>query len=76
MKNVFAIKVWTPPRILALGYAICILLGTFLLMLPVAHQGGEGLSFLNAFFTATSATCVTGLVVVDTGTFSRPLVKW
>lgn len=69
MKNVFAIKVWTPPRILALGYAICILLGTFLLMLPVAHQGGEGLSFLNAFFTATSATCVTGLVVVDTGTF-------
>ncbi|ANF98933.1 TrkH family potassium uptake protein [Paenibacillus bovis] len=65
-------RVWTPPRILALGYAVIILLGSFLLMLPQSHQSGEGLSFLNAFFTATSATCVTGLVVVDTGTFFTP----
>ncbi len=62
-------KAWTPPRILALGYAIIILLGTALLMLPESHQNGIGMNFFNAFFTATSATCVTGLVVVDTGTF-------
>jgi len=54
-----------------LGFATIILIGTFLLTLPIATENGEGLSFLNALFTATSATCVTGLVVVDTGdTFS------
>ncbi len=60
-----------PPKILVLGFAIVILLGTLLLTLPIATEDGNGLSFLNALFTATSATCVTGLVVVDTGdTFS------
>lgn len=57
-----------PPKILVLGFGLIILLGTFLLTLPVSTTNGEGLSFLNALFTATSATCVTGLVVVDTGT--------
>ena len=56
-----------PPKILVLGFAIVILLGAFLLTLPIATEDGKGLSFLNALFTATSATCVTGLVVVDTG---------
>ena len=60
-----------PPKILVLGFAIVILIGAFLLTLPIATEDGQGLSFLNALFTATSATCVTGLVVVDTGdTFS------
>lgn len=60
-----------PPKILVLGFATIILIGAFLLTLPIATEDGEGLSFLNALFTATSATCVTGLVVVDTGdTFS------
>ncbi|MFJ6208405.1 TrkH family potassium uptake protein [Lysinibacillus sp. NPDC092081] len=60
-----------PPKILVLGFAAIILIGTFLLTLPIATENGEGLTFLNALFTATSATCVTGLVVVDTGdTFS------
>ena len=60
-----------PPKILVLGFATIILIGAFLLTLPIATENGEGLSFLNALFTATSATCVTGLVVVDTGdTFS------
>ncbi|MFJ6265624.1 TrkH family potassium uptake protein [Lysinibacillus xylanilyticus] len=60
-----------PPKILVLGFAVIILIGTFLLMLPIATVDGKGLSFLDALFTATSATCVTGLVVVDTGdTFS------
>lgn len=56
-----------PPKILVLGFAIVILIGAFLLTLPIATEDGIGLSFLNALFTATSATCVTGLVVVDTG---------
>lgn len=56
-----------PPKILVLGFAIIILIGTLLLTLPIATEDGNGLSFLDALFTATSATCVTGLVVVDTG---------
>ncbi|KEF40229.1 potassium uptake protein, TrkH family [Schinkia azotoformans MEV2011] len=60
-----------PPKILVLGFAIIILIGATLLTLPIATEDGQGLSFLNALFTATSATCVTGLIVVDTGdTFS------
>ncbi len=53
----------------AIGFAGLILLGTFLLMLPAASAKGESLSFIDALFTATSAVCVTGLVVVDTGTY-------
>lgn len=58
----------TPPRILAGGFASIIMLGTILLMLPISNANGESLALVDAFFTATSATCVTGLVVVDTGT--------
>jgi trk system potassium uptake protein TrkH len=59
----------TPPQILVLGFAAIILIGAVLLTLPVASVTGERLPFLDALFTATSATCVTGLVVVDTGTY-------
>ncbi|MFG3613652.1 TrkH family potassium uptake protein [Rummeliibacillus stabekisii] len=60
-----------PSKTLVLGFAILILFGATLLSLPAATENGEGLPFLKALFTATSATCVTGLVVVDTGsTFS------
>lgn len=45
------------------------MIGTGLLMLPLAHAKGEAVPFLTALFTATSAVCVTGLVVVDTGTY-------
>jgi trk system potassium uptake protein TrkH len=55
-----------PPKILVLGFAALILIGACLLTLPIATHDGNGLVFLNALFTATSATCVTGLVVVDT----------
>ncbi|MBT2291952.1 TrkH family potassium uptake protein [Paenibacillus albidus] len=58
-----------PPQILVLGFASIILIGTMLLMLPVSNTTGTSLNFMDALFTATSATCVTGLVVVDTGTF-------
>lgn len=53
-------------RIIAMGYLLVIVAGTCLLMLPVASEGGGGTDFLTSLFTATSATCVTGLVVVDT----------
>ncbi len=53
-------------RIIAVGYLAVILLGTLLLMLPIATREGEKTGFLTALFTATSSTCVTGLVVTDT----------
>jgi trk system potassium uptake protein TrkH len=56
-----------PGEIIMLYYAVAIFLGTLLLATPLAAQG-DPLSFLDAMFTATSAQCVTGLVVVDTGT--------
>lgn len=55
-------------QFIALGFLTIILMGTLLLMLPVSSRSGEATSFLEALFTATSATCVTGLVVVDTFT--------
>jgi trk system potassium uptake protein TrkH len=56
-------------QVLALGFAALILAGTLLLMTPVASANGSSLRFIDALFTATSAVCVTGLVVVDTGTY-------
>ena len=56
-----------PGQALILYYAVAILLGAVALSLPIAAHG-EPLSFLDALFTATSAQCVTGLIVVDTGT--------
>ena len=53
---------------IALGFLLIIAAGTILLMLPIASRDGESVGFLNALFTATSSTCVTGLVVVDTYT--------
>ncbi len=52
-------------RLIALGFALIIVIGTILLSLPVAVRSGHP-DVLNALFTATSATCVTGLVVADT----------
>jgi trk system potassium uptake protein len=57
-----------PPKIIVLGFGAIILIGALLLTMPISTVDGKGLSFLNGLFTATSATCVTGLVVVDTGT--------
>ena len=56
-----------PPQIIALGFLVVILIGGLLLSLPVSSADGERLPFENALFTATSAVCVTGLVVYDTG---------
>lgn len=56
----------TATRTIAVGFLGIILAGTVLLMLPIASADGKPAGLLTALFTATSATCVTGLVVVDT----------
>ena len=56
-------------QILALGFILVILIGALLLTLPIATTSGESTNFLDALFTSTSAVCVTGLIVVDTGTY-------
>lgn len=58
----------SPARIIAVSFAIVIALGTLLLLLPACTAPGKHTTFLDALFTATSASCVTGLVTVDTGT--------
>lgn len=55
-------------QFLVLGYLVVILTGGFLLSLPFASREGTWTNYLNALFTSTSATCVTGLVVYDTFT--------
>lgn len=68
MANVFLnILKLTPPKILSLGFLILIAAGSLLLHLPAASTG-DRISYIDALFMATSATCVTGLAVIDTGT--------
>ncbi len=55
----------SPTRLVVISFVAVILVGTFLLMLPISTRDAN-ISFLDALFTATSATCVTGLVVFDT----------
>lgn len=59
----------TTIQFISLGFAMIILVGTGLLMLPISSISGNATGFLPALFTATSATCVTGLVVYDTATY-------
>ncbi|MDP8200785.1 MAG: TrkH family potassium uptake protein [Candidatus Tenebribacter burtonii] len=56
-----------PPVLVMLTFFLAIFIGALLLMLPVATSPGEETSLLGALFTSTSATCVTGLIVYDTG---------
>jgi len=59
---------FSPGQLIVLSFALLILTGAILLNLPIASRNGESVGFINALFTATSATCVTGLIVVDTYT--------
>ena len=61
---------WHTPaeRIMMLGFAAVILLGTILLCLPVSAADGKSVYWLDALFTATTSVCVTGLVTVPTAT--------
>ncbi|MCB5714320.1 H(+)-transporting ATPase [Lactonifactor longoviformis] len=72
------LKRQSPGRLIVLGFAGVILLGTFLLMMPVSVREGQQVSFINALFTSTSAVCVTGLIAIDTAdhftVFGRTIV--
>lgn len=57
-----------PTRLIAAGFAILIILGSLLLYLPAASRDGQSVPYINALFTATSATCVTGLTIYDSWT--------
>ncbi len=59
----------SPAQIIAVGFAVTIFIGALLLNMPIASKDGQSVGFINALFTSTSAVCVTGLVVVDTGTY-------
>ena len=62
-------KQLTASQIIIIGFALAILLGSVLLALPFSTKDGKGAPFPDALFTATSAVCVTGLVVHDTATY-------
>ena len=61
-----------PVRLLPLTFATLIIVGTLLLLLPIAREGHESPSFMAAFFTSASAVTVTGLATVDTSTYWSP----
>ncbi|MBQ7902513.1 MAG: Trk family potassium uptake protein [Oscillospiraceae bacterium] len=65
MKN----KHLSSAQVILISFAGLILVGTILLMLPISSQKGQITPFIDALFTATSASCVTGLVVYDTATY-------
>ncbi len=65
-----------PLTLLVVSFVAPIALGTVALMFPAATQNGEGAPFLTALFTATSATCVTGLSVVDPGSYFTRFGHW
>lgn len=59
---------FTPVQILAIGFALVIITGAILLALPISAADGRHTPFVDCLFVSTSATCVTGLITVDTGT--------
>lgn len=65
-KNRNRIMALQPTKLIVLSFALVILAGTLLLLLPIATKDSTGTSLIEALFTATSAVCVTGLIVVDT----------
>lgn len=68
-QGIFPLRRNNPAWFFIRSFIIVILTGTFLLMLPISSNSGRFTDPLTALFTATSATCVTGLVVVDTGIY-------
>lgn len=72
MKKFMKLK---PPQIIILSFLSAIIVGALLLNLPVATTANKSPGIINSLFTATSATCVTGLIVKDTGSFFSPFGK-
>ena len=60
------LKYQPPGRLITTGFAVVILLGAFLLLLPCSVKDGAEVSVIDALFTSTSAVCVTGLIAIDT----------
>lgn len=58
-----------PAQIVVIAFGVAVLLGTFLLLLPISSSTGEPSDIVTALFTAVSAVCLTGLTVVETGTY-------
>jgi trk system potassium uptake protein TrkH len=58
-----------PAQTFVIGFLLVILIGSIILALPVSVSEGESISYIDALFTSTSAVCVTGLIVVDTGSY-------
>ena len=71
MRNLF--RKMTPVRIIALGFALTVLIGAGLLLLPCSVRPGVSLSLIDALYTSTSAVCVTGLIAVDAHDTFTPL---
>ncbi len=67
------LKLLTPGRVIALGFAGMILLGSLLLILPCSVRMPGSVSYIDALYTSTSAVCVTGLLAIDPGTAFTPL---
>jgi trk system potassium uptake protein TrkH len=67
------LKKLSPARIIALGFALVILVGSGLLMLPCSVKDGVDLDYIDSLYTSTSAVCVTGLIAVDAKDTFTPL---
>ncbi len=67
------LKRQSPARLIALGFASVILIGSLLLMLPCSIQPGVSVRYIDALYTSTSAVCVTGLIAIDAGDTFSPL---
>lgn len=61
-----------PPQTVAVSFLVAITIGTLLLCMPIATKSAESITLVDSLFTATSATCVTGLIVKDTGAYFSP----
>ena len=68
-KNIRFLKKWSSVQIITVGFLLLTLVGASILSLPISSSNGQPTNFVDSLFTATSAVCVTGLVVVDTGTY-------
>ena len=67
------LKKQPPGRIIALGFAFVILLGSILLYLPFSIQEGVSVRYIDTLYTSTSAVCVTGLIAIDAGDTFTPI---
>lgn len=68
IKNIKFAKTWNTVQIITVGFLFIIIFGAIILSLPISSSNGQTTNFIDALFTATSAVCVTGLIIFDTAT--------